>query len=185
MYALALRPLAKENSPSQVLGGDINSKLMSNRKDNSNIVGNATTQESDIDSLVGGADLNNVTNQIIKFIEGIRMQSLRGSSHREDYPEPGPSGRDLEGNVEELAMDHSKKKADQYIIDAEKYKATVNAQTGRTAEANQHLDIDDQFFHVTCHIDDALKAKIEKGDMWIWKNCFQSRKYTVVKTNWT
>ena len=26
------------------------------------------------------------------------------------------------------------------------------------------LDIDDEFFHVTCHVDSAIRAKIERGD---------------------
>ena len=52
------------------------------------------------------------------------------------------------------------------IIQAEKFCTSVNAPPGKdqTVEVLQGLDIDDQFFHVTCHIDPGLKQKIEKGE---------------------
>ena len=71
----------------------------------------------------------------------------------------------------------SRKKADELLIGAEQFKATVAQPKGNPHVFEQFvhdhdltkfiellLDNDDyQFFHLTCHVDDGLKQKIEKG----------------------
>ena len=62
-------------------------------------------------------------------------------------------------------LDAVKRKSAQLVLDAEKFNATINKPPG--TEPNQNatcLDIDDKFFHVTCHIDYNLRTKIEKRD---------------------
>ena len=68
------------------------------------------------------------------------------------------------------------------ILDAERYKAVINNPPGMpilqsmqgsnnfvnagiaTASNVGHIREDDEFFHVTCHLDDTLRNKIEHGD---------------------
>ena len=72
-------------------------------------------------------------------------------------------------------IEEAKQKASSMIIQAEKFHASVNAPPGKddqTVEALQGLDIDDQFFHVTCHMDPGLKQKIEKGNSLILKSFY-------------
>ena len=60
-----------------------------------------------------------------------------------------------------------KKLADNIIIDAERFKASVQPPKGRSLNIQRlldNMDDDDDFFHVTCHIDPSLKAKIERGE---------------------
>ena len=64
---------------------------------------------------------------------------------------------------------------DNIILDAEKFCATINDPQGTCMGAigdcnlvNQIVyprsTIDDKFFHITCHIDQSLQSKIEKGE---------------------
>ena len=79
-----------------------------------------------------------------------------------------------EPNEVTQARDH----ADRLILNAERFRATVNAPQGIEAssrnfegagfprsQCNPMLDSDDDdFFHLTCHIEPGLRAKIERGD---------------------
>ena len=49
------------------------------------------------------------------------------------------------------------------IIQAEQFKAQVAVPTGMVNPL-VNLDNDDNFFHVTCHIEETLKSKIERGE---------------------
>ena len=74
---------------------------------------------------------------------------------------------------------------DKIIMQVEQFKATLAAPTGKLPyetiknkfvtetglapidseiQMLRNVNNDDEFFHVTCHIDNALKAKIERGD---------------------
>ena len=71
-----------------------------------------------------------------------------------DKPQPVPStsGKEIADNI---------------IIDAERFKASVQPPKGRSLNIQrllEYMDDDDEFFHVTCHIDPSLKAKIERGE---------------------
>ena len=84
-------------------------------------------------------------------------------------PQPGTSSQ--ADPVEEAA----KLRANHLILEAERYKAAVNSPPGMEIDHNQippELSVgcqvqgvldDDEFFHVSCHVDDSLKNKIERG----------------------
>ena len=62
-------------------------------------------------------------------------------------------------------------KAERIVRDAEKMKANLIAPKGmlpikidHNIEMLRNLDNDDDFFHVSCHIDSSLKQKIERGE---------------------
>ena len=62
-------------------------------------------------------------------------------------------------------------KADKVVLNAEKIRANLIAPRGMlpinidsNIELLRNLDNDDDFFHVSCHVDPALKEKIERGD---------------------
>ena len=59
---------------------------------------------------------------------------------------------------------------DKFILDAERLKASLVAPAGlfpgkidSNIKLLRNLDNDDDFFHTSCHVDPAIKAKIEKG----------------------
>ena len=99
--------------------------------------------------------------------------------HYEPYnqgPRAGTSGAADRGDSN---IEIAKEKANRLILDAERYKATVSALQGMSNcevlpgmsnqevlpdTPNQEVVDDDMFFHVTCHIDPMLKAKIAKGE---------------------
>ena len=61
----------------------------------------------------------------------------------------------------------AKQKAEKLILEAERFKATVNPPPGILD--NAHFDQgfvrdDDEFFHITCHVDPNTIAKIRKGE---------------------
>ena len=60
--------------------------------------------------------------------------------------------------------------ADRILLESEKYKAAIAAPQGNPQLNNNSIewlckwDSDDDFFHLTCHVDPALRAKIIKGE---------------------
>ena len=151
---------------------------------------------------------NNINvNDITKFIEGIRMQTVASTvtpvseeqrqlpQRTPDRPLSMPSTSRGPGNVDlppqpekqvDPAFDQievARERARQAVLDAEQFKATVNAPQGKSAAPqpphfkNQTQCItdnaffndgtvreDDEFFHITCHMDANLFAKIERGE---------------------
>lgn len=58
---------------------------------------------------------------------------------------------------------------DKVLLEAEKYKAALAAPKGMVPiddniKMLRQFNIDDDFFHVTCHIDSSLKTKIQNGE---------------------
>ena len=104
-----------------------------------------------------------MTDQIAHFIEGIRVCN--------DDVQPSTSAR-KQGEQYEEELDEAKQKTDHVILAAEHFKATINKPTGKDQVENFNksqeqyacsLDMDDQFFHITCHIEEGIKSKIQKG----------------------
>ena len=59
--------------------------------------------------------------------------------------------------------------ADEFIVQAEQFRAQVTAPKGRFTlgpeiELLRQNDNDDDFFHITCHIELSLREKIERGE---------------------
>ena len=73
-------------------------------------------------------------------------------------------------------MTAARQRTEKVILESECFKANIAAPHGRLSdikhltEVDEHiirlreLDNDDDFFHVTCHLDPVIKAKIEVGD---------------------
>ena len=92
--------------------------------------------------------------------------------------EPLMDDQDSQGDSEEEeeVTTPSCEVANHIIIEAEKFKANVSAPQGKPdiknslgftkaeMEFKRLFDTDDDFFHVMCHIDESLKAKIVKGE---------------------
>ena len=102
---------------------------------------------------------NNVSNQITDFVESVR----RCASEPETTP----------GTSREVTTTG---RARQLILDAEQFKADVAGPQGKNmVDINEVYDLiksikmsvdqdnDDDFFHITCHIDPVVKKKIEQG----------------------
>ena len=142
-------------------------------------------------ALKKGREQDNLINKISNFVESIRLESQRNSPAEQDTrnvihqnrdvehtsdppatPEPCTSHRSpVHGtNLEEQTR--VRDRTDKLILDAEKLKANLVAPQGMmlpiAIDSNikllRNLDNDDNFFHVTCHIDTGTSAKIEKGD---------------------
>ena len=113
---------------------------------------------------------NNIVDEVSNFIQGVRLQSSISKSvpanGGDAVQQPSTSGSGLNA-VEQ----QSKDRANQLILEAERYKASVNNPSGMfaTAASNNELNAnvtaldDDEFFHVTCHIEESLRNKIERG----------------------
>ena len=132
-------------------------------------------------------DMHDVTN------DGHNSQNISNfvdAVHREQENRDGSRVIDEEEIRDQESLQQAKKVADEMIINAEQFKAVIVPKTGkdlllpRTSEPNQQqevdqvgviidslkkqmvydTDCDDEFFHIMCHIDPALRMKIEKGD---------------------
>ena len=119
------------------------------------------------------ASIQEISNQISKFIEGIRLQNEHLAWVSSD-DQPGTSGANRESHDDAQServkqMEKAKRKTDKLILDVEHFRATVDlppswVQNQMTIQVDHNLDVDDQFFHVTCHVDEALKGKIARGE---------------------
>ena len=139
LYMPAIRRLDKEFSPQQVV-----EKVL---RDNSD-----KHDEPQVEA-------------INKFLQNIRIGQTgsRSSGQIEDEPQPSTSSgrRHGESTVRRDTTDGA-------LLEAERYKATIQAPPQGMDERNylRYLrmnDDDDDFFHIICHIDGSLKAKIRKG----------------------
>ena len=148
-------------------------------------------QETDSGGIDNFVNLN-LDEQVNQFIEGIKQQmqdkrivQKKGASSESEgvaavpqcvaEPVPGTSAEDV---MYQENVDIAKRKANEMILEAERFKATVNTPPGN---ASHNLDFvnegenviplnenklvdDDSFFHVTCHLDPTLRVKIARGD---------------------
>ena len=134
-------------------------------------------------------------NQISQFIQGIRLQSavVVPQSENQNTPpvqhvddaRPGTSGIQNEQEIVRNKFDRQvaqgKEKAAEIVLQAEQFKATVNApgnvqgvntfSQGQSDlsdvpmfNAGPRIENDDDFFHVSCHVDSNIKARIQRGD---------------------
>ena len=156
----------------------------------------------------------NLIDRILNFVENVRLETtgtprrhvidtgLRQQIPDVQQPQPGPSG-ETRRNFQPPSFDEAaeaRSHADKLILDAERFKASVNAPQGTSipyinnnqnhinqfeAEGgvgfprSQCMPVvdcdDDDFFHLTCHIEPNLRCKIEWGSSWTLKNCCPER----------
>ena len=117
--------------------------------------------------------------KISDFVEGIRISTTQKTDLvRDDGPSTSTGRRGNTANevteerydAERDKLSQARTRANRLIIEAEQYKAQVETPKGRNSMnnmnnmANMHRQEDDEFFHISCHIDPNIKAKIEKGE---------------------
>ena len=110
---------------------------------------------------------DDLAGQIINYIEGIRLQSsgkptVDGRVRQGDVTDGGSVKEQDEFDKQ---VSDARRKGDKLVLDAEQFRATINAPAGMALVNYQStpLDIDDQFFHITCHIDEGTRQHIERG----------------------
>ena len=95
------------------------------------------------------------------------------NQHHVESQHEDQTSSDSDDEVDEGERVHSRPGQD-LILDAERFKASVEKPKGKSGQINCNFDLDklkrlitqsedDEFFHLTCHVDETLKAKIEKG----------------------
>ena len=119
--------------------------------------------------------------QLVQFLEQVHLQVTNDDEANKDksfpvdrsaeknQPQPddevqaGPSNQD--DNVKMLNwMEAAVQSANEMIVNSERMKAKLDAPKGMGISLGNHSEqIDDKFFHITCHVDPALKIKIEQG----------------------
>ena len=123
----------------------------------------------------GIAVQNSTEHEIDEALTNLPLIAGNGSK-----TEPSTSQRTTDNAAQQRQMSRAKSAADMAILDAERFKAQINppnrginfnntpSKMDRVRQKEiqdlRNLDNDDEFFHTTCHIETALKEKIEKGD---------------------
>ena len=108
---------------------------------------------------------NEVDNQkdISFFVDEPRRETNEHNSQREVSREEAD---------DEERIERARKEAEETILDAERFKATIAPPHGKDLDVLidklkymiDSNDWDDEFFHLTCHVDLSLKQKIENGE---------------------
>ena len=104
-----------------------------------------------------------IIDRISQFVESIRM---------EREPAPGPSGErpKVRSEIHVPEVDSMKERAKNSTLTSEKFKATIEPpkrrMSGDSYIFNNEPSVltDDDFFHLTCHIDVSVKEKMERGE---------------------
>ena len=97
-----------------------------------------------------------------------QLRSTVDSSRRQ---ESGHNGSNRASTSDEMQQERARLAADDVILEAERFKAAVQTNQGRFLQEMDKIkqmryndSEDDEFFHITCHIDTQIRQKIEKGD---------------------
>ena len=102
---------------------------------------------------------------ISEFLKRVRLDSSdpKGSNDEQTmrHVQETDDAANKEGAGAESEMETACQQAEKAIIDAEKYKAAL-APKGKDQQINR--DVDDEFFHVTCHVETALRMKCSMGE---------------------
>ena len=164
LYAPVLRQVLPDN----------NSGLLPNSPLNE-VVNQGIPNPLNVDQLRNGLNMiipsggdSVLTDKIIDFIKGIRVETVGGGDH--EHPNVGGTQYKKQQQQQECGeIREAKQKADEMVIAAEQFRRTVNAPPGMDnvvmpqPQIACQLDIDDQFFHITCHIDESIRLKIQAG----------------------
>ena len=131
--------------------------------------------------------------KISDFVERIRLDNAKRPEMEAGEFSGGAAGGAIPPapNAGISSFDQARNVADNMIVEAEKYRATIEKPpgnqifdqsqchsqgmsrfvnqgnvdvNGRNSRVLANGAIDDEFFHITCHIEDSLKTKIEKGE---------------------
>ena len=92
--------------------------------------------------------------------ENLVAEQRGGAAFAGDEVQPGTSGERPENLVAA-----AKEAANMAIIQAEKFKAKVNNPAGNVVDQlNLPIRDDDEFIHITSHVDQSIKEKIQRGE---------------------
>ena len=127
----------------------------------------------------------NMIDKISNFIEGIRLETSDRCADEEanvtrprprilvdasDNPQPSTSWG-VRNNADNRISDEdklssAKTRANRIILEAEQYRAQVETPKGKQPFMQQPnlVNMDEEFFHISCHIDQSIRDKIEKGE---------------------
>ena len=114
---------------------------------------------------------NEIISKISNFVEKIRLETSKhntAESRQIDAEWENHKSKD-KGRENDAGPSTSSTRdaADRIILNAEQLKAKLQPPKGKSLDYNrflQNMDDDDEFFHVTGHINGNLRSKIAKGD---------------------
>ena len=140
---------------------------------------------------------NQIIDKISNFVEGIRIETdkRRGSPASTSVRDKDRQEATM-SRGEQPPEDEEPDRTNKLLIEAEQFKVAVEPPRGNANHTNSspgpsgvkrgEFDVeDDEFFHLTCHIDGALKAKIEGGEFVELKNyCQKGGTLKVMTVTW-
>ena len=106
-------------------------------------------------------DSDGMMEKIANFVEEIRSQQSGGDT-REVRQRTPPRAQEVLPSTSQEAGNNPKEVAEKLIIEAEQYKANIEKPSGTLLFENNNVS-DDDFFHLICHVDANMRAKIENG----------------------
>ena len=146
LYSPAVRRVTEEDSVEQ------------------NMVNKYVNQCNQINSADPGEvdKINTILNKIRLDFEGKKKNNEESNNNEE--PQPSTSSFGLKSEQEKLA--EARAAAEERILQAERYKASLQIpQQGKEISLlARYMDDDDDFFHLTCHIDSTTREKIKRGE---------------------
>ena len=158
LYTPALKLLKQQGNT--VLKGPV---INTGTSGNANMVLNGPSNDTDSEEVI---------EKFSNFVDSMRIESSRKSNKRDQRQSHSGNSDDQSQSPprrqgrEEVAREVT----DRIILESEKFKAQLVAPKGMSSRIDSNiellrkLDNDDDFFHTLCHIEPALKLKIEQGE---------------------
>ena len=115
----------------------------------------------------GGGPNQKAINQISAFVEGIRLETDRKQDEGTSGPSsPATRNQPSGAHGSDFPVDHLNPDVERAIIQAEKFKVNSAPPKGNVQFnfTPSMVDNDDDFFHIMCHVDRALREKIGRGE---------------------
>ena len=130
-----------------------------------------------------GNTTEQVMDKISNFVEGIRLETQHRltpvrASPVKSSPEPGTSKMTRPNRIvvnrEQSERPELDDPASKIVLDADQFKSTIEPPPKGMVISDNRIDLvkqvfsddsnDDEYFHLTCHVDKSLKSKIELGE---------------------
>ena len=105
---------------------------------------------------------NTENNLVQEFIKRVRLD-VSGDAGRAETDVEKDKGSSAENECDADEVATARQQAEQAVLDAERYKASLNPK-GKEASVVKQLTEDDEFFHITCHVEESLRAKCARGE---------------------
>ena len=136
-----------------------------------------------------GLDLNEVDTQamVLDFIRNVRLTGNDKKKETAEVRSVVTLPTTSKETEEERRSREEREKAQEAVIQAEKFNATINPAGKSYYDIIKSLNLrdpDEEFYHIVCHVDKQLREKIKRGEFVELEKLLRKNKFSKPKEKW-